>query len=207
MTGPSAPRVVDCPSGNTYKVSVTGLAFYVIWHEKHSADWLAALASPYPASPDFPLFRGQNKTPRNTLFINGSTVSTGYCATVEVLHRTSKWGEVRRLACPLRRFPFAAPPNCGGKVVAPATKGGMHFLERSEVGLFSSGEARLSSFRHQRRHKKMAPERAPTSPAQRYYITPEGESPQPACKAKPITGRTLAAQGRKARRLAQPSRP
>ena len=39
----------------------------------------------------------------------------GYCATVEVLHRTSKWGEVRRLACPLRRFPFAAPPNCGLK--------------------------------------------------------------------------------------------
>ena len=117
-------------------------------------------APPYPATPDFlhgkachtilrslcsltnrvplpPLFRGQNKTPRNTFFINGSTVSTGYCATVEVLHRTSKWGEVRRLACPLRRFPFAAPPNCGGKVVAPATKGGMHFLERSEVGLFS----------------------------------------------------------------------
>ena len=28
-------------------------------------------------------------------------------------------------------------PTCGGKVVAPATKGGMHFLERSEVGLFS----------------------------------------------------------------------
>ena len=43
----------------------------------------------------------------------------------------------------------------------------------------------------------MAPERAPTSPAQRYYITPEGESPQPACKAKPITGRTLAAQGQR----------
>ena len=39
----------------------------------------------------------------------------GYCAAVEVLHRTSKWGEVRRLACPLRRFPFAAPPNCGRK--------------------------------------------------------------------------------------------
>ena len=38
-----------------YKVSVTGLAFYVIWHDKHSADWLAALASPYPASPDFHL--------------------------------------------------------------------------------------------------------------------------------------------------------
>ena len=72
-------------------------------------------APPYPAAPDFPPSGGQNKTPRNTLFINGSTVSTGYSATVEVLHRTSKWGEVRRLACPLRRFPFAAPPNCGGK--------------------------------------------------------------------------------------------
>ena len=32
-----------------------------------------------------------------------------------------------------------------------------------------------------------------------------GRSPQPACKAKPITGRTLAAQGHQARRLPQPS--
>ena len=39
--------------GNAYKVSVTGLALCVIWYDKHSADWLAALASPYPASPDF----------------------------------------------------------------------------------------------------------------------------------------------------------
>ena len=46
--------------GNAYEVSVTRLAFYVIWHDTHSADWLAALASPYPAAPDFPLFRGQN---------------------------------------------------------------------------------------------------------------------------------------------------
>ena len=53
-------------------------------------------------------------------FISRTTISTGYSATVEVLHRTSKWGEVRRLTCPLRCFPFAAPPNCGGKVVAPA---------------------------------------------------------------------------------------
>ena len=114
-------------TGDEHKVSVTGLAFCIIGLDWHSADWLTAFASPYPAAPDFPLCRGQNKTPRNTLFINGSTVSTGYSATVEVLHRTSKWGEVRRLACPLRRFPFVAPPNCGGKVVAPATKGGMHF--------------------------------------------------------------------------------
>ena len=39
--------------GNAYKVSVTGFTFSVIWYDKHSADWLAALASPYPASPDF----------------------------------------------------------------------------------------------------------------------------------------------------------
>ena len=67
-------------TGDEYKVSVTGFTFSAIWHSKHSADWLAALASPYPAAPDFPLFRGQNKTPRNTLFISISTVSTGYCA-------------------------------------------------------------------------------------------------------------------------------
>ena len=93
-------------------------------HGKACHTILRSLCSLTNRVPLPPLFRGQNKTPRNTFFINGSTVSTGYCATVEVLHRTSKWGEVRRLACPLRRFPFAAPPNCGGKVVAPATKGG-----------------------------------------------------------------------------------
>ena len=46
-------------SGDEYKVSVTGLAFCIIWHDKHSADWLAALASPFPASPDFPRKRGK----------------------------------------------------------------------------------------------------------------------------------------------------
>ena len=46
LTGPSAPRVVDCPSGNTYKVSVMRLAFSVIWHDTHSGDWLTALATP-----------------------------------------------------------------------------------------------------------------------------------------------------------------
>ena len=62
-----------------------------------------SLRSPPPirAAPDFPLCRRQNKTPRNALFISGSTLSTGYSA-----------------------------PACGGKVVAPATKGGMHFLAR-----------------------------------------------------------------------------
>ena len=143
-------------AGDEHKVSVTGFAFSVKWHDKHSADWLAALATPYPAAPDFPRKRGQNKTPRNTLFINGSTVSTGYSVTVEVLHRTSKWGEVRRLACPLRRFPFAAPPNCGGKVVAPATKGGLHFLARRAVVWFYTNWRLLSI--HRRPTTTLAPE-------------------------------------------------
>ena len=33
--------------------SVTDLPFCIIRYDRHSADWLAALASPYPASPDF----------------------------------------------------------------------------------------------------------------------------------------------------------
>ena len=68
-----------------------------------------------------------NKEPQSNPFISSSQHNGALLSPVEVLHRTSKWGEVRRLACPLRRFPFAAPP---GKVVAPATKGGMHFLAR-----------------------------------------------------------------------------
>ena len=30
LTGPLAPRVADCPSGNAYEVSVTGFTFSVI---------------------------------------------------------------------------------------------------------------------------------------------------------------------------------
>ena len=130
---------------------------------------------------------GQNKTPRNTLFISDSTVSTGYSATVEVLHRTSKWGEVRRLACPLRRFPFAAPPNCGGKVVAPATKGGMHF-QRPQGG--------CKGFRRQRRHKKWRRRRR-TSPVERYFIPPEGGTLNPSGRRQPVPDRTLGAQGQR----------
>ena len=55
-------------------------------------------APPYPAAPDFPPSEGQNKTPRNTLFINGSAVSTGYCAT-ELQgwqRRYKKWRRRRR---------------------------------------------------------------------------------------------------------------
>ena len=53
LTGPLARGLRYCPTGNAYKVSVTESPFCVIWHDRHSADWLAALASPYPAAPDF----------------------------------------------------------------------------------------------------------------------------------------------------------
>ena len=56
--------------GNAYKVSVTGLAFCITWHDKHSGDWLTAFATPFPTARDFPRKREQNKTPRDNLLIN-----------------------------------------------------------------------------------------------------------------------------------------
>ena len=44
--GPSGRGLWYRPLGDEYKVSVTGLALCVIWYDKHSADWLAALATP-----------------------------------------------------------------------------------------------------------------------------------------------------------------
>ena len=122
-----------------------------------------------------------------------------------------------------------------GKVVAPATKGGMHFLARRAVVWFSDGRKPGCPVFAAKGGIKNAPERAPTSPAgtvsqpigkpfngqakgllwltwrsyagpPQCYIPPEGGSPQTACKAKPFTGRTLGAQGRQARRRHQPSR-
>jgi len=75
-----------------------------------------SLRSPPPirAAPDFPLCRGQNKTPRNTLFINGSTVSTGYSATVHILHRMCKLVKVSPKPAHKRVFLLINQPNCGG---------------------------------------------------------------------------------------------
>ena len=47
--------------------------------------------------------------------------------------------------------------------------------------------------------------KAPYLPSGAVLYNYPGRSPQPACKAQPFTGRTLAAQGRKPRRLPQPS--
>ena len=63
LTGPLAPRVVVSPlRAMSIKSALRDLPFCVIGHNKHSADWLAALAiPPYPATPDFPRKRGKNK--------------------------------------------------------------------------------------------------------------------------------------------------
>ena len=61
---------------------------------------------------------------------------------------------------------------------------------------FPRPSGRLYSFSRQRRHKKWRRRRR-TSPAQRYYITPEGGALNPPVRRQPITGRTLGAQGQR----------
>ena len=43
---PAGLRVVDCPSGNAYKVSVTGFTFGIIWRNKHYNDQPPPVAFP-----------------------------------------------------------------------------------------------------------------------------------------------------------------
>ena len=97
-------RVVDCPAGNAYKVSVTGLPFCHISRSKHGGESATSGGfSPFGAyGTTFPpQKRGHNKAPYSIPLISGSKVSTGCC-----------------------------PTACGGKVVAPATKGGLFSIAR-----------------------------------------------------------------------------
>ena len=55
---------------------------------------------------------------------------------------------------------------------------------------------RLYGFRRQRQYKKWC-QRRRTSPAQRYFIPPEGGALNPPVRRQPITGRTLGAQGQR----------
>ena len=65
---PFATSWPSSPKGDAR--TLRDLPFSVIWHDKHSGDWLTAFATPCPTVPDFPLCRGQNKTPRDNLLIN-----------------------------------------------------------------------------------------------------------------------------------------
>ena len=55
-------RVVDCRSAAMLiKSALRDLLSVSYGMKNNSADWLTAFASPYPAAPDFPRKRGQNK--------------------------------------------------------------------------------------------------------------------------------------------------
>ncbi len=86
-----------------------------------------------------------------------------------------------------------------------APKGGNLLRPPGRLACFPTPAGRLYGFRHQRRYKKWRRRRR-TSPAQRYYITPEGESPQPVREASAGPGQNPWHPGPKARRRHQPSR-
>ena len=110
--------------------------------------------------------------------------------------------------------------------MAPATKRGAFPTPAGRLACFPSGEARLSGFRRQRRHKKWRAKGRRTSPAgtvsqpigkpfngqakgllwltwrsyagpPQYYITPEGESPEPVREASAGPGQNPGSPGPK----------
>jgi hypothetical protein len=89
------------------------------------------------------------------------------------------------------------PPLAGERWWRQPPKG--EAITRAERGwpVFQRPPGRLYGFRRQRRHKKWRPKGRRTSPAQRYYITPEGGALNPPVRRQPITGRTLGAQGQR----------
>ena len=55
LTGPLAPRVADCRSAAMLmKSALRDWLFCVIRYDRNSADWLAALATPYPGCAGLP---------------------------------------------------------------------------------------------------------------------------------------------------------
>ena len=60
----------------------------------------------------------------------------------------------------------------------------------------STPAGRLYGFRRQRRYKKWR-QRRRTSPAQRYFIPPEGGALNPSGRRQPVPDRTLGAQGQR----------
>ena len=80
--------------------------------------------------------RWDNKAPRSNPFISSTTISTGYSATVHILHRMCKLVKVSPKPAHKRAFLLIDQPNCGG---SPAKRArGKPLGERSEVGLFSN---------------------------------------------------------------------
>ena len=135
------------------KSALRDLLISVIGLDKHSADWLAALASPFPAAPDFSTGK------RVTRF-------SGRFAFLRIVFPCHPYagGRINRSMLSCRdRAPWLSthsPTAPRGKVVAPATKGGCIASSKARLACFPSGEARSSGFRRQRRHKKWRPKGA-----------------------------------------------
>ena len=93
------------------------------------------------------------------------------------------------------RLSTHSAPACGGKVVAPATKGGISLARQGGWPVFRRPQGSCMVFAA-KGGIKMAP-KAPYLASAAILYNSRGRSPQPACKAKPITGRTLGAQGQR----------
>ena len=77
---------------------------------------------------------------------------------------------------------------------APRGEGGGASHQRGNA--FPTPAGRLYGFRRQRRYKKWRRRRR-ISPAQRYYIPPEGGALNPSGRRQPVPDRTLGAQGQR----------
>ena len=132
LTGPLAPRVADCRSVAMLIKSALRDLFSVSYGMIGILVISRCAAPPYPAAPDF---------------LHGKachTILRSLCSLTNRVPLPPHPGDrINRsmLSCrdmaPLPNIHSA--PACGGKVVELATKGGMHFLEQSEAGLFSHG--------------------------------------------------------------------
>ena len=103
-----------------------------------------------------------------------------------------QWVTRPAVGCRLTAFGWAIFPKEGGAAVPWAEGGGIALMGDE----YMPPKAAIK-WRRQ----------APTSPAAAILHNYPGRSPQPVREAQPVPDRTLAAQGRQARWLPQPSRP
>ena len=132
-------------TGDEYKVSVTDLPFCVIWHDEHSAGWLATLASPYPASPDFSTGK------RVTRF-------SGRFAPLRIVFpcHPCSGGRIKHLEASLRKRLYSKHG-----LLCHLEEGERWWRQPPKGDCISTPAGRLYCFRRQRRHKKWRPKGRP----------------------------------------------
>ena len=142
------------------KSALRDLLFCVIGHDKHSADWLAALASPFPASPDFSTGK------RVTRF-------SGRFASLRIVFPCHPYsgGRINRSMLSCRDMaPWLS-------IHSPTTKWGERWWCQPPKGdAFPTPAGRLYGFRRQRRHKKWRP-KAPYLASAAILYTSRGREP------------------------------